>query len=142
MRQGPGRNDPCPCGSGKKYKKCCLRPLGAPQPSPEAVPGDKHVESLMDAASKAEVYAQLMQVVDEQLASGRLPEAHDALERLLAADYSPELSRRMIGACLLVEMPHGGTSAQPVDRERLVANLKKLPEMPKLPWACDSDQAS
>ncbi|MGQ9733412.1 MAG: SEC-C metal-binding domain-containing protein, partial [Candidatus Zipacnadales bacterium] len=18
-----GRNDPCPCGSGKKYKKCC-----------------------------------------------------------------------------------------------------------------------
>jgi len=24
-REGPkiGRNDPCPCGSGKKYKKCC-----------------------------------------------------------------------------------------------------------------------
>jgi preprotein translocase subunit SecA len=20
-----GRNDPCPCGSGKKYKSCCLR---------------------------------------------------------------------------------------------------------------------
>ena len=19
----PGRNDPCPCGSGKKYKRCC-----------------------------------------------------------------------------------------------------------------------
>ena len=19
----PGRNDPCPCGSGLKYKKCC-----------------------------------------------------------------------------------------------------------------------
>jgi len=19
-----GRNDPCPCGSGKKYKKCCM----------------------------------------------------------------------------------------------------------------------
>jgi SWIM/SEC-C metal-binding protein len=27
-----GRNDPCPCGSGVKYKKCCLRssPAGAP----------------------------------------------------------------------------------------------------------------
>jgi hypothetical protein len=26
IRTGPkvGRNDPCPCGSGKKYKKCCL----------------------------------------------------------------------------------------------------------------------
>jgi len=21
----PGRNDPCPCGSGKKYKHCCLK---------------------------------------------------------------------------------------------------------------------
>jgi hypothetical protein len=21
--KSPGRNDPCPCGSGKKYKKCC-----------------------------------------------------------------------------------------------------------------------
>ncbi len=26
VRQNPktGRNEPCPCGSGKKYKKCCL----------------------------------------------------------------------------------------------------------------------
>ena len=24
-----GRNDPCPCGSGKKYKKCCLSEEGA-----------------------------------------------------------------------------------------------------------------
>ncbi len=27
-RQRPGRNDPCPCGSGRKYKKCCMRPGG------------------------------------------------------------------------------------------------------------------
>ena len=25
----PGRNDPCPCGSGKKYKNCCLDKDGA-----------------------------------------------------------------------------------------------------------------
>src|SRR6266496_5911257 len=24
LEQKIGRNDPCPCGSGKKYKKCCL----------------------------------------------------------------------------------------------------------------------
>lgn len=34
----PGRNDPCPCGSGKKFKKCCIdcMTLGRPgsQPSP------------------------------------------------------------------------------------------------------------
>jgi preprotein translocase subunit SecA len=25
VRTGPkvGRNDPCPCGSGRKYKQCC-----------------------------------------------------------------------------------------------------------------------
>lgn len=24
-----GRNDPCPCGSGKKHKKCCMASEGA-----------------------------------------------------------------------------------------------------------------
>ena len=27
QRAAVGRNDPCPCGSGKKYKKCCGRGL-------------------------------------------------------------------------------------------------------------------
>ena len=29
VHEGPriGRNDPCPCGSGKKYKKCCGKDL-------------------------------------------------------------------------------------------------------------------
>ena len=25
-----GRNDPCPCGSGRKFKKCCLRKKPGP----------------------------------------------------------------------------------------------------------------
>lgn len=25
LRRRISRNDPCPCGSGKKFKKCCLR---------------------------------------------------------------------------------------------------------------------
>ena len=29
-----GRNDPCPCGSGKKYEKCCLGRQEAPAASP------------------------------------------------------------------------------------------------------------
>lgn len=28
MTKKVGRNDPCPCGSGKKYKKCCEQRLG------------------------------------------------------------------------------------------------------------------
>src|SRR5947209_19884181 len=42
-----GRNEPCPCGSGKKYKKCCLRksegaPASAPTPSPAALLRPQH----------------------------------------------------------------------------------------------------
>jgi len=36
-----GRNDPCPCGSGKKYKKCCLskeREGRTPAPLDQSVP--------------------------------------------------------------------------------------------------------
>jgi preprotein translocase subunit SecA len=29
-RQKVGRNDPCPCGSGKKFKKCCGAPTSRP----------------------------------------------------------------------------------------------------------------
>ena len=32
MTQKTGRNDPCPCGSGKKYKQCCGKPQ-APEPA-------------------------------------------------------------------------------------------------------------
>lgn len=28
MTKKVGRNDPCPCGSGNKYKKCCEQRLG------------------------------------------------------------------------------------------------------------------
>jgi len=35
MREGVkvGRNEPCPCGSGRKYKKCCLGKQPAPGPA-------------------------------------------------------------------------------------------------------------
>jgi hypothetical protein len=32
MKNTTRRNDPCPCGSGQKYKKCCLT-TASPQPS-------------------------------------------------------------------------------------------------------------
>jgi SEC-C motif len=42
-RKGPSRNDACPCGSGKKYKHCCLRKdVGAHSPSPSPRLTDLH----------------------------------------------------------------------------------------------------
>jgi uncharacterized protein len=38
--KGVGRNDPCPCGSGKKFKKCCLATARVGSIGPEiALPG-------------------------------------------------------------------------------------------------------
>lgn len=40
MTKKANRNDPCPCGSGKKYKKCCGKPgMG------------RHTATVLDAAS-------------------------------------------------------------------------------------------
>lgn len=33
MTSKVGRNDPCPCGSGKKYKSCCLQKETSSTPS-------------------------------------------------------------------------------------------------------------
>src|SRR5262245_14892791 len=58
---GIGRNEPCPCGSGRKYKKC----HGAPAPPPESVssvessasglfgPGADYLSSLLDSFARA-----------------------------------------------------------------------------------------
>lgn len=37
MSGKPGRNDPCPCGSGRKFKHCCGSSAAAPVESPESL---------------------------------------------------------------------------------------------------------
>ncbi|MCX7045018.1 MAG: SEC-C metal-binding domain-containing protein [Candidatus Sumerlaeota bacterium] len=49
MANKPGRNDPCPCGSGKKYKKCCWgkeRAFPAPEETDEREPAFPGAEAL------------------------------------------------------------------------------------------------
>jgi preprotein translocase subunit SecA len=40
VNKSPGRNDPCWCGSGKKYKHCHLRADQGHEPAPAAAGGD------------------------------------------------------------------------------------------------------
>ena len=50
-----GRNDPCPCGSGKKYKRCCL---GKDAPAPgawTAAERDSALQRLMRFSRRAEL---------------------------------------------------------------------------------------
>jgi hypothetical protein len=48
----PGRNEPCPCGSGKKYKHCCLRAAVDCADSPEALAW-RRVRRALDAFAMA-----------------------------------------------------------------------------------------
>jgi len=71
----PGRNAPCPCGSGKKYKMCCLKreevaemPLAPPPGQPTFFEDDIDKDS--------------NRVVD-LINQGRLEEAEEAAEYLL-----------------------------------------------------------
>ena len=56
-----GRNDPCPCGSGKKYKKCCLgkeEPTWAvPERDAPALPPSVPPSTLAPRASPEEMSA-------------------------------------------------------------------------------------
>ena len=71
-----GRNHPCPCGSGRKYKRCCWsRNSGAHLDSTPAVSphGYSFVETDLDRLSNS--------VVD-LVREGRLDEADSACEQL------------------------------------------------------------
>jgi len=76
----PGRNDPCPCGSGQKYKWCCL-------PRDEAA---AHAAALAAAetASLAEAdedgLDDASNSVIDLIDAGRLDEAEQAAHALLA----------------------------------------------------------
>lgn len=54
-KSSTGRNDPCPCGSGKKYKKCCLNaPGGSATNGNVAANGNQYNESPNSRAGSAE----------------------------------------------------------------------------------------
>jgi len=51
MAKKPGRNDPCPCGSGKKYKKCCglVQSQGVYVQTPESwIPASERTGTVWD----------------------------------------------------------------------------------------------
>ena len=45
-----GRNDPCPCGSGKKYKKCCESKNSPQKTEPKKLTADR-ISSVMQGTT-------------------------------------------------------------------------------------------
>lgn len=98
-----GRNDPCPCGSGKKYKHCCLEKDRAAELAPVIARGaELQAQKAKQAAQRRdyraewrESGAQLAQLQEAQalhtasnavvdlVHAGRLDEAEQAARELL-----------------------------------------------------------
>jgi tetratricopeptide (TPR) repeat protein len=91
----PGRNDPCPCGSGRKYKHCCGKaPADAPKPPrPDAV----HAWALLHAGRPKESEAECERLLAREpmlgqallcLGLARQSQGKDALATLESASRS------------------------------------------------------
>jgi len=63
----PGRNEPCPCGSGKKFKKCCLQ-------APEHSTGSTFIYTDLDELSNQ---------VPELIRQEKYNEAEEVCQKLL-----------------------------------------------------------
>ncbi len=104
-----GRNDPCRCGSGKKYKLCCLRKDEA------AASADAEAKQ----AAAAERAKNLLEALEEQLADEDLDEASNAVVDLIHAGKLDEAE--VAANDLLVRFPevHDG-----YDRLGMVAEAR------------------
>jgi tetratricopeptide (TPR) repeat protein len=83
----PGRNDPCPCGSGNKYKKCCLA-------KDEAVEREQIAKADAKRAERAAAHTQNLREVKTAIAA-RLFGAEDADddELTIASNAAADLVR-------------------------------------------------
>ena len=88
-----GRNDPCPCGSGKKYKHCCLEKdqeaehekfARAASAVAEAAAAEKEaMQDRIKALEDAHELATASNAVIELIGAGKLDEAEQAARKLL-----------------------------------------------------------
>lgn len=60
-----GRNDLCPCGSGKKYKKCCLALVGITEPTDDLFTRYNNLLTLTKIKLEQAYMAQIKKVRDE-----------------------------------------------------------------------------
>lgn len=89
----PGRNDPCPCGSGKKFKRCC----GFEGLRPPAGNTQLHVApQSIDPMARA----QAARSAAEHYQAGRLREAESAYRALLERAPADAEAHYSLGCCL------------------------------------------
>ncbi len=69
-----GRNDPCPCGSGKKYKHCCLSPASVANDELIDLLARQEYDSLEDVQALANQFMQHKNLQPQDDFQGLSPE--------------------------------------------------------------------
>ncbi len=80
----PQRNDPCPCGSGRKYKKCCLA-RAAPAARPETAKLGTDLKSVPNAPP-SDAIESLLQQAQQFHQAGLLAQAEVLYKQVLRLD--------------------------------------------------------
>jgi tetratricopeptide (TPR) repeat protein len=78
-----GRNDPCPRGSGQKYKRCCL-PRDDAAAAERARASERQAAAAMLAPDENDGLDEASNIVIDLIDAGRLEEAEQAAQDLLA----------------------------------------------------------
>ena len=106
------RNDPCPCGSGKKYKKCCLekdqitqraastarvQPVPPPRTAAKTSVSDPaRQRALREAFDEAQALDNASNAVVDLVHAGKLDEAEQAAREVLERyPYVPDGHERL-----------------------------------------------
>ena len=90
-KNAPSRNDPCPCGSGKKYKKCCLAKEKVSRgPAPPPISSDSaSVWDRLSVAERGQIAEEVQELDDlsngalDEIKAGRYDKAEKLCQELL-----------------------------------------------------------
>jgi tetratricopeptide (TPR) repeat protein len=86
-----GRNDPCPCGSGKKYKKCCGQERAEPELAATLEPGE--LAELIGSGRYAELETMARKVIQRDPNAGLVWKAFGVALRMQGKDALEALDK-------------------------------------------------
>lgn len=114
MKNNIGRNDICPCGSGKKYKKCCQEKISHAMTIP-VNPDWLKLSNLKASVMDNHLVPYIMKILGEKLEKEEIPE--DNLEDSVTLEDIPEgldqeayFENFLIPALLFNRLPEGASN--------------------------------
>jgi tetratricopeptide (TPR) repeat protein len=136
-----GRNQPCPCGSGKKYKQCCLAVDDAARLAAiEHTPPQRAPESFdminIQSCDELERLEQLSNGALDLIHTGRLDEAEHMCQQLLTQFPDVFDGHMRLGQLHRVR----GNAKQAAEHFRIAAAMARTPDYdPELAAGLDAE---